>query len=58
MKEYFVCFDTNTEYVEGYVYAENDTDLLQQVANILWNYEGGHADIFDKNGEFVGNWEV
>lgn len=58
MTEYFVCFDTNTEYVEGYIYAEDDTDLRQQVASVLWNYEGGHADIFDEDGELVEDIEV
>lgn len=57
-KEYFVCFDTNTEYVESFIYVEDEIDLRQQVTNVLWNYEGGHADVFNEEGEFVEDIEV
>ena len=58
MEEYFVCFDTNTEYVESFIYAKNEVDLLRQVTNVLWNYEGGHADIFDKEEKFFCDVEI
>ena len=58
MKDYFVCFDTVTEYFEGFIGAENKADLKEQVKNVLFNYEGGHADIFDEDGEFMEDIEV
>lgn len=58
MTEYFVCFDGNLDYQEGFINAADNDDLFEQVSNVLWNLEGGHADIFDEDGEFFMDVEV
>ena len=58
MAEYFVCFDGINDYEEGFVNAIDQDDLREQICNVLWNFEGGHADVFDEDGEFFMDVEV
>lgn len=58
MNEYFVCFDGNDGYTEGDVWGNNYKEIVAQVEDFLKTLGGGHADIFDEDGDFVESVEV
>lgn len=58
MNEYFVCFDGINDYEEGYIYGDNYKEIVTQVENVLKELGGGHADIFDEDGDFVEDIEI
>lgn len=59
MNEYTVCYDTvdNGDAV-GYYSTNNYGELISWVESDLQLLGGGHADIYDEDGDFVEDVEV
>lgn len=58
MFEYYVEIDAMQGLFQTYVDANNIDDAKEQVKDILIAEDGGHADIFDEEGEFVDYVEI
>ena len=58
MNEYFVCFDGIDCYEENFVCGDNYKEIVTEVEKVLRSFGGGHADIFDEDGDFVEEIEV
>lgn len=46
------------DYATGYFYGDDMKDCLAQVERELITWGGGHADIFDDDGEFYDWVEI
>lgn len=58
MNEYFVCFDCIEDYFEAIIVEDNYKQVVTTVENLLEKFGGGHADIFDEDGDFVEDVEI
>ena len=58
MLEYFVEFDGIDGCTEGDVWGETHEEIIAQVVTFLEELGGGHADIYDENGDFLEDVEV
>lgn len=58
MLEYFVEFDGINGCTEGDIWGETYEEIIAQVKDFLAELGGGHADIFDEDGDFVEDIEV
>ena len=59
MREYFIEFDlVYYGYANGYYYADTRKELTSKVKEELKVWNGGHADVFDEEGEFLFDVEV
>lgn len=58
MNEYFVEFDCVNGSTEEVFETNNYGQLIRWVEECLEAYGGGHADIYDEDGEFVDDVEV
>ena len=60
--EYMIEFDgiynCGTEYWDAYTYDGNFAALIADVKDVLKGMGGGHADIYDEDGNFVEDVEV
>ena len=58
MFEYMVEFDGINDCEIAYYVVHNWWELIGFVKNALNEMGGGHADIYDEDGDFVDNIEV
>jgi len=59
MIEILAEFDLNDYgYVNGYFFGENVEECAEKVKEELEMWGGGHADMFDEDGEFIDDVEV
>lgn len=59
MFEMFAEFDLiDGGYATGYFYGDTTDECMKQVADELRTWGGGHADVFDDDGEFFDWVEV
>lgn len=59
VREIFAEFDLVYHgYASGYFYGRNLQDCKNQITEELKLWGGGHADIFDEDGEFIDDIEV
>ena len=59
MNEYVVEYDTIDDgWFECSYHVNNYSPLILWVKEVLFAYGGGHADIYDENGDFVEDVEV
>lgn len=58
MNEYMVEFDGNSDYGVEYYATNNFKELIKWVESELRNMDGGHADIYDEDGDFVEDVEI
>lgn len=58
MREWMVEFDMFAGTGMAYYYANTKADALKQIREELVAWGGGHADVYDEDGEFVCDVEV
>ena len=58
MNTYFIEFDGINGACEMYYSTNNYKHLFQWVETILKELGGGHADIYDEDGDFVEDLEI
>ena len=58
MLEYFVEFDGVDGSTEGDVWGKTHEEIISQVKDFLKELGGGHADIYDENGDFLEDIEI
>ncbi len=58
MNEYMVELDGINAFEEKLYYTDNYAELIEWVEDDLRGLGGGHADIFDEEGDFVEDVEV
>lgn len=58
MNEYLVMFDCINGCGEDVFCTNNYGELIRWVTECLIAFGGGHADIFDEDGDFVEDIEV
>ena len=58
MNTYYVELDGNNDSGNGYYYFHNYKSLIRVVERDLKRMGGGHADIYDEDGEFIDDVEV
>jgi len=58
MKEYSAELDGIKGFRTGWYTTDDETELISWVTEDLELLGGGHADIFDEEGEFVEDVEV
>lgn len=58
MNEYMVEFDANKGSGTAYYETDNYGELIEWVEIDLRLLGGGHADIFDEEGDFIDDVEV
>jgi len=59
MNEYYVEFDlVEFGYADAYIYADTRHELTNKVKRELTTWGGGHADIYDEEGNFQFDVEV
>ena len=58
MNTYYVELDGVNDCGSGYYYFNNYKSLINAVEADLQRMGGGHADIYDEDGEFIDDVEI